>query len=414
MEITSKIFKRKSGKSKGKWIARVVYFDENTGKFKTMERQAALKSEASEERDRLIDELKKSHGQIQTGERMTFSQLAEICGDRFYKPAVIVEGRKIEGVRSHKTAQNYLTVLKDFFGKRLIGQITTESLADYRRWRLKHGSRRPEVIKNNEFVPVKLATINRELSAMRRMMRYAYAKGWTTKDIFFKAEVIDASAEKERTRRLSEAEEIRLLAACQGEREKEYERTRRKDCKVRPGEKDTVKSKIKVDNPHLKAIILLAIDAGMRRGEILKLRWEDVDFRANLIRIVGTHTKTERERLAPLTDRVKAELYRVREFTKGDRPFPFADFKRSWTTAKELAKIEDLHFHDLRRTAITRWILQGNPIALAGKIAGHTNIETTMKHYTSADADIVHKFTERMNAAQSVEPVSSPANEFVN
>jgi len=104
----------------------------------------------------------------------------------------------------------------------------------------------------------------------------------------------------------------------------------------------------------------------------------------------------------------------VREFTPGDMPFPFLDFKRSWTTAKRIAGIDDLHFHDLRRTAITRWILQGQPIALAGKIAGHTNIETTMKHYTSADADIVHAFTEKMNAINALTMPDVSESEFLN
>jgi integrase len=407
MEIKSKVFKRKAGKSKGKWIARIEYYDAVSGKARTMERQTDRKTDATDERDRLITELKKSHGQIQTGERMSFAMLADICGERFFKRAVIVEGRKIEGVRSYDTAQNYLTVLKQFFGKRLVGQITVESLKDYRRWRLKIGSRRKEVIASKKFVPVKLATINRELAAMRRIMRYAYAEGWITKDIFFQAKMIDTSAEIARTRRLTEAEEARLLAACQGERTTSYIRNHY-------GKTRNVTANISIDNPHLKAVILLAIDAGMRRGEILKLRWEDIDFQANLIRIVGTHTKTEKARLAPLTERVKTELARVREFTTGDMPFAFSEFKRSWTTAKRIAGIDDLRFHDLRRTAITRWILQGQPIALAGKIAGHTNLETTMKHYTSADADIVNGFTEKMNAIHSQAMTETAENEFLH
>jgi len=390
MEIKTKVFKRRSGKSKGKWTARIEYFDHETGRTLTRERTRDKRGDAIDERDRLAGELKKSHGGIRKGERMTFDQLAEICSDLFYKQAVIVEGRKIEGVRSYATFQNYLTLLKEFFGKRKIGNITTESLRDYRRWRLKAGSRRPEVIAAKKFVPIKLGTINRELSTMRRITRYALSQGWITKDIFFKAEVIDASAEIERTRLLTRDEEIRLLAACQGERSTTYERKRF-------GRKETVTANIKVDNPHLKAIILLAVDAGMRRGEILKLRWRDLDFKRNLITITGTHTKTERERIAPLTERVKTELYRVREFTPGEQPFPFTEFKRSWATAKRIAEIEDLHFHDLRRTALTRWQKAGLPIALAGKMAGHTNLQTTMKHYTATDAATASEFAERLN-----------------
>ncbi len=406
MDIKSKVFKRKSGKSKGKWIARIEYIDQETGKIITLERSKDRSADAKDERDRLTDELKKSHGGIRTGERMTFAQLADRCDRLFYQRAVIVEGRKIEGVRSYDTAQNYLKLLKEFFGKRRIGSITTDSLKGYRRWRLKTGSRRPEVIKSGKFVPVKLGTINRELSAMRRMMRYAYGEGWITKDIFLNAQVIDTDAEMERKRLLTEAEEVRLLEACQGERETTYTRKHY-------GKERTVTANISVDNPHLKALIMLAIDAGMRRGEILKLRWNDIDFDSNLIHIVGTHTKTQKERYAPLTERVKAELVRVREFTPGEMPFPFADFKRSWATAKRIAGIDDLHFHDLRRTALTRWQRYGLPLALAGKMAGHTNLQTTMKHYTATDSDIIRNFAETINSIHA-EAMPDVSSELVN
>lgn len=406
MEIRTKVFKRKSGKSKGKWIARIEYLDQATGETITKERSKDRRTDAIDERDRLVNELKKSHGGIRKGERMTFCELADICSELFYGRAVIVEGKKIEGVRSYATAQNYLKLLKEFFGKRRIGNITTESLFDYRRWRLTKGSQRPEVREHKGFVAVKLSTVNRELSAMRRIMRFALSKGWITRDIFFNAKVIDTTADIERKRLLTRDEESRLLAACQGERQTTY--TRRHYGKV-----SKVTANVTVDNPHLKAIILLAIDGGMRRGEILKLRWQDIDFDANAITILGTHTKTEKERIAPLTERVKAELYRVREFTPGDMPFPFADFKRSWATAKRIAGIDDLHFHDLRRTALTRWQTLGIPLAMAGKMAGHTNQQTTMKYYTANDADMIRDFAERMNVIHA-NAMPDAVSEFVN
>jgi len=140
MEVKSKVFRRKTGKSKGRWIIRIEYFDEILGKQRFMERHAEKRSDAIDERDRLADEIVKSHGQIQTGERMTFINLADICEKNFYKPAVIVEGRKVDGVRSHKTAEGQIKTLKKFFGKRLIRQLTTESLTDYKLWRIENGS----------------------------------------------------------------------------------------------------------------------------------------------------------------------------------------------------------------------------------------------------------------------------------
>lgn len=406
MNIKSKIFKRKTGKSKGTWIVRIEYFDELLGKTRYMERHAEKRSDAIDERDRLTKEIQKSHGQIQTGERMTFDALAALCEKNFYKPAVIVEGRKISGVRAYKTAQGQLNMLKRFFGKRLIRQITTESLTEYKLWRLKNGSQHSSITEKLKEKPIKLSTINRELSTLRRVMRFAFGNGWILKDIFFNAKVIEMSAEIERTRLLTPSEEHRLLAACQGVRQITYKRVLR-------GKEEEVTATHNADNPHLKAIILLAIDGGLRRGEILKLRWSDFNFENNLIYILGTHTKTERERIAPLSQRAKNELNRIREFTLGEKPFPFSDFKRSFATAKRIAGIDDLHFHDLRRTAITRWIQQGNPLALAGKLAGHSQLQTTMKHYTSTDAEMVREIAEKMNMfhAQNVNALTS---EMVN
>lgn len=408
MNIKSKIFKRKTGKSKGKWVVRIEYFDEMMGKNRFMERQAEKRTDAIDERDKLVNKIEKSHGQIQTGERMTFNDLTAVCEKNFYKPAVIVEGRKIAGVRSLQTALNQIRILKSFFGKRLISQITTESLNDYKIWRLKKGSQNPNVKnKSKTIVPIKLSTINRELSTMRRMMRFAYGKGWIVKDIFFNAKVIETSAEIERTRLLSKDEEIRLLAACQGEREIKYKR-------IRHGKEENISAMHSVDNPHLKAIIILAIDSGMRRGEIFKLRWQDIDFDNNLIRIVGTHTKTERERIAPLSQRAQDELEKLKPITKGANPFPFKDIKRSFATAKRLAGIDDLHFHDLRRTAITRWLQQGTSLAFAGKFAGHTQLQTTMKHYTSTDAGMIQELNEKMNNYNSQTVNEETKNEFIN
>lgn len=399
MEIKDKIFKRKSGKSKDKWIIRIEYFDEILGKSRSVERQVEKKSGATDERDRLVEDIKKTQGQIQTGERMTFAQLVDVCERAFYKPAVIVEGRKIAGVRSYESLRFQINNLRSFFGKRMINEITAESLTDYKVWRLTTKSE-----KLNR--PVKIATANRELSAMRKIMHFAYGKGWVLRDIFFNAKVIDTAGEVERHRLLHKDEEVRLLDSCQGEREISYTRTIK-------GIDKKVSAKISVDNPHLKAMIILALDSGMRRGEIFKLRWKDIDSVKNLIRVVGTHTKTERERMVPLSERAKEELEKIKTISTGECPFPFTNIKRSFATAKRLAGIEDLHFHDLRRTAITRWMQRGTPLSFAGKFAGHSQLQTTMKHYVAIDTDMIQELNEKMNRYHT-ENENTGANSLIN
>lgn len=143
---------------------------------------------------------------------MTFAQLADLCEEAFYKPAVLVEGRKVAGVRSIETVKLQIATLKKFFGKRLIKELSTESLFDYKLWRLKTESKQLGR-------PVKISTVNRELTTMGKMMRFAYGKGWIAKDIFFNSKVIDTSCEIERTRLLTLVEEKRLLESCNGMRQ---------------------------------------------------------------------------------------------------------------------------------------------------------------------------------------------------
>lgn len=402
MKIRTKLYKSKQKSRSDKWIARIIYTDTVSGRQKEKQITRDKRADAVDARDKFIEQLKKSHGGITSGDRMTFNDLATVLEGTHYKPAKIVEGIKTEGVRSLAPVKSYLKALREFFGKQKIGEISTANLKAYQQWRLKIGSRRPEVIASGEFKAVKLTTINRELQAMRMMMNYALAQGWITRDIFYGSKVIVAAAEKERTRVLTEDEEQRLLEACElGDRMHTYTRKHY-------GKESEVTQTINSDNPRLKAIILLAIDSGMRRGEILKLRWSDIDFEQSKINIIGSHTKTERERNAPLSFRAKLALMNLKElYPIDDQPFPITDIKSGWSTALSVAGISDLRFHDLRRTAITRWQIMGLPLAIAGKLAGHSNPKTTQKHYTAADAEITATFSETMNQHHA-------ANDFVN
>lgn len=392
MEVKAKVFKRKTGKSKGTWIIRLQYFDEIKGRTCYVERHAAKRTDAVDERDRLVDEIKRTHGQIQTGDKLTFQGLVDIYKQHYYKPAEIVGGRKVAGVRSYRTVQGHLAMLTKFFGNRMLRHITYEGLIEYRVWRLKQGSQRGSA-ETKGTNPVSIATVNRELSSLRAMMSFAFEKGWILKELSFK-KIIDADAEQARDRILTPEEEIRLLDKCQGTREIEYTRTRR-------GKEETIKAKHDMDNPRLKAAILLAVDSGMRKGEILKSEWSDYDFVNSVIVIRGTTTKTGKARKAPLSERAAFELQRIRSLAPNEPPFPFNNFAGSFETACRLAKIEGLQFRDLRTTAITRWQEMGIPMAFAGKMAGHTQIQTTMKHYTAPEERMVAEAAKKMSSGGS-------------
>lgn len=407
MNIKSKIIRRIKGPRKGQLLVRLTYFDEAAGVDKTIERSVipepwqrqATKDQAKKLRDKLIKDLQSSGGRNWTGDKMIFSDLIEAFKTDFEKAKFDKTGKRVSGVRSYTTAQNNLAVLKEYFGKKRIVSINRGMIEAYKVWRLEMGSRRPELRKKGEFKPIAVATINNELATMRVLMKKAFAEQWIGRDVFATSKkIITKTEEKARTRRLIGDEEQRLLDACQGERGYEAKR-------IRFGKEETVHGVYQWEYPFLRAIILVALDTGMRKGEILKLRWTDFDFASNVIHVEATHTKAETRREVPLTERVKSELRRLYEDDDRDpeepRVFPVADFKRTWAMAKKTAGIDDLHFHDLRSTAVTRWLEYGLPLAQVSKIAGHTNEATTIKYYLIADRVTVDDLTARINAVHA-------------
>lgn len=114
MKVKEKVFRRKTGRNKGAWIVRISYEDE-TGKTRYLERHAASKGAANDLKNKLVDEVKKSHGHIRTGDKMTFNNLADYCEKHFYKPAEYSDGRKIAGVRSLAGVKTAIGILRGYF-----------------------------------------------------------------------------------------------------------------------------------------------------------------------------------------------------------------------------------------------------------------------------------------------------------
>jgi integrase len=104
--------------------------------------------------------------------------------------------------------------------------------------------------------------------------------------------LISKADETKRERILSFDEERRLLTAC-GERTITY---------TRKGKEIT--AKLKTGREHLKAIIIAALDTAMRRGELFKLQWEDVNLTNGLIYVKAMNTKTQTRRIVGITPRL--------------------------------------------------------------------------------------------------------------
>jgi integrase len=145
---------------------------------------------------------------------------------------------------------------------------------------------------------------------------------------------------------------------------------------------------------YLRPIVLLAHDTGMRRGEILNLRWSQVDVKHGFIRLEGLDTKTQEGRLVPLNDRLTNALKDVmhlamRRSSGQDfhrQGIPIKDIREAFAAACRQASIVDFRFRDLRHTAVTNMRRSRIDHLTIMKISGHKTLEVFWR-YNSFDAD---------------------------
>ncbi len=347
--------------------ARVGYTDEN-GRRHDVVRAAKSRTHARDLIKDILRELEDCGGTVLQAARMTFGDLASYYSKHYLKDAEYVDGRKIEGVRSLKPAESAVKALRKYFGNRRLQTIRYSDIRSYRVARLKEATRgdlarHKRELKNNPKAELrvtrKIATVNRELSKFRRMLNIARREGWIKSNPFADGEsMISLADEQKRERILTREEERRLLDACSV-----------------------------THRAHLRPIVIAAIDTGMRRGELLSLRWQDLNLEHGLIRIQAFNTKTMKPREVSMTVRLSQELNALHEQSPKDpvrRVFGILDnVKRSFSAARKAAGLLDVRFHDLRHTAATRMIAAGMTLSEVGRILGHTQPNTTYRYINS-------------------------------
>ena len=141
--------------------------------------------------------------------------------------------------------------------------------------------------------------------------------------------------------------------------------------------------------PHLKPILAVALYTGMRRGEVLKLRWQHVDFEDREIMVV--ESKSGKARTLPINSFLFHLLYGLRHrdgksefvFVNHERGKPFVEIKRAFNGACKRAEIKDLRFHDLRHTFASRLARNGVDLNTVKELMGHASITTTQRYLHS-------------------------------
>ncbi|WP_244936513.1 tyrosine-type recombinase/integrase [Methylobacterium currus] len=120
---------------------------------------------------------------------------------------------------------------------------------------------------------------------------------------------------------------------------------------------------------YLRPLITMAIETGMRKGELLSIRWVDVDFDARTVKIL--RTKNGHPRTVPLSPTAIQTLSAMKR--DAERVFPISDnaVRFAWERMRKRAGIPDLRFHDLRHEGISRLFEAGLNVPEVAMVSGH-------------------------------------------
>jgi integrase len=320
-------------------------------------------------------------GQPAPRAEMTLQQLADVYLERYVRVerAATEEGFKVALRTICRTEVPLPTGGEALaFGQWRVADLVTDTIERFR-----------EVRRGQGVGPV---GVNRNLGSLRALLNWAIRTGYLEQTPFKRSTevVVKLSAEHGRSRRLDADtdEEGRLLKAC---------------------------------GPSLRPVVEAALETGMRRGELFSLQWKQIEgLRVEKKRLIWApraeivlpwaKTKTRRDRRIPISSRLRAVL-EMRRVDPSGEPLPPEAYvfgneigqrvdsaKRAWSTAvlkahghkatltdtsnlsaesrAALAQI-DLHFHDLRREAGSRWLEGGVPLHTIRDWLGHTSIAQT-------------------------------------
>ena len=226
--------------------------------------------------------------------------------------------------------------LNAYFGEKYLSEITPFLIEGFKAQRMK---------------VVKPATVNRALACLKSMFNRAITWGKFRGDNPVKA-VKFFKEESGRLRFLEKFEIAKLLENC---------------------------------NSYLKSIVILALNTGMRRGEIYNLQWQDLDFTHGLIHLLKTKNNEKRE--IPMNALVRGTLLNLERdpgipyvFYNEEEGKPYYDLRKSFFTACKKSGITNFRFHDLRHTFASQLVMAGVDLNTVRELLGHKSLEMTLRY----------------------------------
>jgi len=240
--------------------------------------------------------------------------------------------------KSFPSKRGFVLQLLEAVGNLPLRFFTTKLVEEFQTRRLTHGN--------------KPATVNRLLATLKHMFTKAVDWEMVEEEALKRVRKVKLLREDNRRLRfLSKEEMLRLLESC---------------------------------SSHLHPIVLTALNTGMRKSEILNLRWDQVDFKHGFI-LLGV-TKSGERREIPMNQILREALRKIPRRLNNPHVFtnekgkPYKDVKGSFASALRKAGIKDFKFHDLRHTFASHLVMEGVDLTTVKELLGHKTLNMTLRY----------------------------------
>lgn len=185
---------------------------------------------------------------------------------------------------------------------------------------------------------------------------------------------------EQRIRHLSPNEEAALRAALET-REALAKAKRQSGNEWREARGEPLLPEIEGFSDHLMPMTLLALNTGMRRGELTGLTWVDVNLQARYVTVRAASAKSEKTRHIPLNSEAHSVLQAYqRQHTGKGKLFNLVSVSKAWNSLMETAGIMDFRFHDLRHTFASNLVMAGIDLNTVRELMGHSDISMTLRY----------------------------------
>jgi integrase len=307
-----------------------------------------------------------------------------------------------------------VAMIRAAFRDLLDQKLSDLSTARIDRWRAQRRSHHPSQATKTKAREVSRATINHNVSGLRAAM--ARAVEWGALSVMPLGKIKRKKEDENAiVRYLSADEEARLRSALFS-RDKARSAGRDSANKWRRERGYEEWPAYGTYTDHLTPLVLVAVNTGLRRGELFQVCWRDVDLQRRILTVRGEGAKTGQTRHVPLN----SEAVRVLKIWKpgpvceagwcvfggSDSSTPTVEIKKAWAGVLKAAKVNGFRFHDLRHTFASKLVMASVDLNTVRELLGHKSIAMTLRyahlapeHKAAAVESLVKRRSRRQEAA---------------